>query len=68
MRILIIAAIAIFLVLWARAAYDALKRPDLSGGAKAAWVIGMLILPLVGLLVYTMLRPGQAQIERNARG
>ena len=48
----------LFLVLWVRAVIDVWKRrPDLSGAAKAAWTIIMLILPFIGLLVYTMLRP-----------
>jgi hypothetical protein len=47
-----------FLVLWVRAVIDVWsRRPDLSGGAKAAWTIIMLIIPFIGLLLYTMLRP-----------
>ena len=68
MRILIAAAVVIFLVFWVRAVIDAFKPPDLSTSAKAVWAIFMLILPFIGLAVYTMMRPGQAQIERNARG
>lgn len=64
-RILIIAAVAIFLVLWVRAAIDVFRRPDLTSSAKAAWAIIMLILPFIGLLVYTMLRPSDAQIARR---
>jgi Phospholipase_D-nuclease N-terminal len=64
-RILIVAAVAIFLVLWVRAVMDAFRRPDLSTSAKAAWAIIMLVLPFIGLLVYTMLRPSDAQIARN---
>ena len=48
----------LFLVLWVRAVIDVWsRRPDLSGSAKAAWTIIMLILPFIGLLLYTMLRP-----------
>jgi Phospholipase_D-nuclease N-terminal len=57
-RILIGIVVVFFLVLWVRAVMDVWKRrPDLSGGAKAAWTIIMLILPFIGLLIYTMLRP-----------
>jgi hypothetical protein len=66
-RILIIAAVAIFLVLWVRAAMDVFRRPDLTSSAKAAWAIIMLVVPFIGLLVYTMLRPSDAQIARDAR-
>jgi Phospholipase_D-nuclease N-terminal len=66
-RILLVAAVVLFLVLWVRMVIDVIRRGDLSVGAKAAWVIGMLILPFVGLLVYTLLRPSDAQIAQRAR-
>jgi hypothetical protein len=61
MRILIIAAVILFLVMWVRAVMDAFRRQDLSGAAKAAWAIIMLLVPLIGLLMYYMLRPSDAQ-------
>ena len=64
-RILIVAAVALFLVLWVRAVIDVYRRTDLSTSAKAAWAILMLILPFVGLLIYTMLRPGDTQVQRR---
>ena len=66
-RILIIAAVVLFLVLWVRAVIDVFRRGDLSGGAKAAWAIIMLVLPFLGLLVYTLLRPADSQIAQRAR-
>ena len=60
-RILIIGIVALFLVLYVRALLDLSKRADLSSSAKAAWAIIMLILPFVGLLGYTLLRPSDAQ-------
>ena len=66
-RILIIAAIVLFLVMWVRALVDLFRRPDLSGGAKVGWAIGMLIVPFIGLLVYTMLRPADSQIAQRRR-
>ena len=57
MRIILGIVIVLFLVLWARAVIDVFRRHDLSGGGKAGWTIFMLILPFIGLLVYTMLRP-----------
>jgi hypothetical protein len=66
-RLLIIAAVILFLVLWVRAVLDVWRRGDLTTSAKAAWAIIMLILPFIGLLLYTMLRPGDAQIEQNSR-
>ena len=67
-RILIIAAVLLFLIMWVRALMDLFgRRPDLGGGAKVAWAIGMLVFPFLGLLVYTMLRPSDATIAQNAR-
>ena len=53
-RVLIIAAIVLFLVMWFRAVLGLFRRTDLSSSAKAAWAIIMLVLPFVGLLVYTL--------------
>ena len=66
MRILIIAAVVLFLILWVRAVIDVFRRVDLSGSAKAAWAIIMLIVPLIGLLLYYMLRPSDAQIAQRS--
>jgi hypothetical protein len=64
--ILIIAAVILYLILWIRAVIDVFRRGDLSGAAKAAWAIIMLIVPLIGLLVYYMLRPSDAQIAQRS--
>ena len=66
-RLLVIAAVVLFLVLWIRAVMDVWRRGDLTTSAKAAWAIIMLILPFIGLLLYTMLRPGDTQIEQRSR-
>ena len=66
MRILIIAAIILFLILWIRAVIDVFRRGDLSGAAKAAWAIIMLLVPLIGLLMYYLLRPSDTQITQRS--
>ena len=66
MRILIAAVVILFLVLWARAVVDVVRRGDLSVSAKAAWAIIMLILPFIGLLLYTLIRPSDAQIAQRS--
>ena len=65
MRILIIAAVILFLIMWVRAVVDAFRRRDLSVVGKAAWTIVMLLIPFIGLLLYYMLRPSDAQIARR---
>ncbi len=67
MRILVAAVVILFLVLWVRAVVDVVRRGDLTVSAKAAWAIIMLILPFIGLLLYTMLRPPDAQIAQRTR-
>ena len=66
-RILIIAAIVIFLVAWVRGVIDVYRRGDLTVSAKAAWAIIMLLLPFVGLLLYTLIRPSDTQIAQRSR-
>ena len=65
MRILIAAALILFLVLWVRAVVDVVRRGDLSGSAKAAWAIIMLIVPFIGLFLYVLVRPSDAQIAQR---
>ncbi len=65
-RIVLAAAVVLFLVMWVRALIDVVRRGDLSTLAKAAWAVGMLVVPFIGLLVYTMLRPTDAQIAQRA--
>ena len=66
MRIILLVVIALFLVLWVRAVLDVFqRRSDLSTGGKAAWTIGMLVFPFLGLLVYTLLRPADSQIAQR---
>jgi hypothetical protein len=64
-RFLIGAVVVLFLVLWIRAVLDVVRRGDLSGSAKAAWAIIMLVVPFIGLLVYTLMRPSDEQIART---
>jgi hypothetical protein len=64
-RILIIAAVILFLIMWVRAVMDVFRRGDLSGAAKGAWAIIMLLVPFIGLLLYYMLRPSDAQIAQR---
>jgi hypothetical protein len=66
-RLVIIAIVVLFLILWVRAVVDAVRRPDLSPLGKVAWAVGMLVFPFVGLLVYTMLRPSDGQVAQRAR-
>jgi hypothetical protein len=63
--LIVVAVVALFLVLWVRAVIDVVRRGDLTVSVKAAWAIIMLILPFIGLLLYTMLRPSDGQIAQR---
>jgi len=45
---------------------DIFRSPDLSGWAKALWVLFVLVIPLVGVLVYLIARGGTMH-ERAAQ-
>jgi type VI protein secretion system component VasK len=36
---------------------DIFRRTDLSGGAKAGWLLLIFVLPLFGILIYLIARP-----------
>ena len=63
-RIMIIAAVAIYLVFWVRAVIDLFRRHDLTTSAKAAWMIFLLILPFISLMIYIMVRPPRVAGQR----
>ena len=44
---------------------DIFRSDDLSGWGKAGWVILVLVIPLIGVLIYVIVR-GQSMTERRA--
>ena len=48
-----------FMVIWIFIGVfaDIFRRNDLSGGAKAGWILLFFILPFFGLLIYMIARP-----------
>ncbi len=66
-RILIVFVVVLFLVMWVRAVIDVVRRGDLTTLGKATWAVAMLVFPFIGLLVYTMVRPSDAQVAQRAR-
>ena len=45
---------------------DIFRSHDLSGGAKALWFVFVLFIPVIGVLVYLIVR-GDSMSERAAR-
>jgi hypothetical protein len=50
--LLAIAAMIVWVFVWALVATRILRRTDLEAGGKALWIVVILVLPFVGLLVY----------------
>jgi hypothetical protein len=54
--LLILAGLVVWLVLLVLVIMDIFRSGDLRGAAKAAWLIIVLILPLVGVVLYLWVR------------
>ncbi len=61
-----IVLVAIWLMLVFHVLADIMRSHDLSGPQKASWVIGILVLPLLGTLIYLVARGGSMH-ERDRR-
>ena len=44
---------------------DIFRRDDLSGGAKAGWILLIFILPLFGSSIYVIVRPTMTEQDRE---
>lgn len=53
-----VTAIWIFIVVFG----DILRRADLSGGAKAGWILLIFLIPFVGALIYLAVRPRMPEV------
>ena len=60
-----------FLIYWLMLVFhvmvDIVRSPDLSGPGKALWVLFIWVLPLLGSLVYLVVRGGSMH-ERRSHG
>jgi hypothetical protein len=56
-----------FMAIWIFIAVfsDIFRRRDLSGGAKAGWVILIFILPFLGAIIYLIARPKMTQQDKE---
>jgi uncharacterized membrane protein len=64
--LVIIFFMIVFFVILFQVVFDLFRDHDLSGGAKAGWLIFMVVLPYLGLFVYLIVR-GRGMAERSAR-
>jgi hypothetical protein len=56
-----VAAIWLFIALFS----DIFRRNDLSGGAKAGWILLLFIVPFLGALIYIVARPKMTEQDRQ---
>jgi uncharacterized membrane protein len=52
-----------FIWMFIAAFADIFRRRDLSGLAKAGWILVIAILPLIGILIYVIARPSGGYID-----
>jgi hypothetical protein len=57
----------IFMLIWMFIGVfaDIFRRNDLSGGAKALWILFIFVLPLVGILIYMIGRPKMTEQDKE---
>ena len=57
----------IFIMMLFQVLGDLFRRDDASGGTKALWVILLVLLPFIGVVLYTIVNStGMAQRQREA--
>jgi hypothetical protein len=64
--LLIIFFMIVFFVILFQVVFDLFRDHELSGWAKAGWLILIIVLPFLGLFIYLIVR-GKGMAERSAR-
>ncbi len=65
--VLLVAFIIPVLILWSYAIISLVGRHDLGIGGKLAWLVAILVLPIIGSILYFMLRPAPQEQNRRAQ-
>ena len=65
--ILLIVFIIPVVILWGYAILSLVGRRDLGIGAKLLWLVGILVVPIIGSVLYFMLRPAPQEQNRRAQ-
>jgi hypothetical protein len=48
------------LIIWVLVLVDIIRRRDLGTGSKVLWALAALVFPIIGVIVYLVVRPPQA--------
>lgn len=51
------------IVIWGAVIYDLLRRADVRPWQKVLWAVGVVLLPVLGVLAYYSTRPSAAKIR-----
>jgi uncharacterized membrane protein len=65
--VLLIVFIIPVVILWGYAIFSLIGRRDLGIGAKLIWLVGILIIPIIGSILYFMVRPSPQQQNQRAQ-
>ena len=65
--ILLIVFVIPVLILWGYAIISLVGRRDLGIGGKLMWLVGILLLPIIGSILYFMVRPAPQEQNRRAQ-
>ena len=58
---MLIGAIAIlWIIIWALVLVDIVRRKDLTTSHKVLWALFVLVVPIIGVIVYMVVRPPDA--------
>jgi hypothetical protein len=50
--------VIVWVLIWVLVLVDIVRRPDLRTSSKVLWAVGVLIIPVIGVIVYVVVRPG----------
>jgi hypothetical protein len=65
--VLLLVFIIPVVILWGYAIVSLIGRHDLAVGAKLLWLVAILVLPIIGSVLYFMLRPAPQEQQRRAK-
>jgi hypothetical protein len=65
-EMLVVFAFVVFIVLFFQVVFDLFRSKDVSGPAKALWILVLVILPFIGVLIYLIVR-GHGMPDRAVR-
>jgi predicted membrane channel-forming protein YqfA (hemolysin III family) len=54
-------------IIWVAAVFDLFKRHDLSGVAKALWLLAVVLFPVVGVVAYLVFRPKEQVADQQLK-